>query len=157
MIKCGRPSRVTTHITQWWGEEGPGMGHYSHGCWSPLCHWLFEWHESTPLNSLQLSFLIWQWGRFAERFLPPPPFFSLFRATPEAYGSSQARGWIGAAAMPQPQQRQTWAESAAYTTAHGGNGSLTHWVGPGMEPASSWIPVGFVTLEPRWELLLRDF
>ena len=33
----------------------------------------------------------------------------------------------------------------AYTIAHG---SLTHRVRPGMEPASSWILVGFITTEP---------
>ena len=31
------------------------------------------------------------------------------------------------------------------------NGSLTHWKGPGIEPTSSWILVGFVTMEPHWE------
>ena len=39
-----------------------------------------------------------------------------------------------------------------YTTAHSNAGSLTHWVRPGMEPASSWILVGFVTAEPQQEL-----
>jgi len=29
---------------------------------------------------------------------------------------------------------------------------LTHWVRPGIEPASSWVLVRFVTAEPRWEL-----
>ena len=28
---------------------------------------------------------------------------------------------------------------------------LNHWARPGIEPASSWILVGFVTTEPRWE------
>ena len=36
--------------------------------------------------------------------------------------------------------------------AHGNTGSLTHWVGPGIKPASSWILVGFATAEPRWKL-----
>ena len=31
----------------------------------------------------------------------------------------------------------------AYTTAHGNAGSLTHWVRPGIKPASSWILVSF--------------
>ena len=30
--------------------------------------------------------------------------------------------------------------------------SLTHWARPGIEPASSWIKVGFITDDPRWEL-----
>ena len=32
-----------------------------------------------------------------------------------------------------------------YPTAHGNVGSLTHWARPGIEPASSWILVGFVS------------
>ena len=40
-----------------------------------------------------------------------------------------------------------------YTTAPGNAGSLTHRVKPGMEPAFSWILVGFVTSKPRLELL----
>ena len=35
--------------------------------------------------------------------------------------------------------------SVTYTTAHPNAGSLTHWVGPGIEPTSLWILVGFVT------------
>ena len=38
------------------------------------------------------------------------------------------------------------------TTTHGYTGSLTHWARPGIEPASSWILVGFITAEPWWEL-----
>ena len=58
---------------------------------------------------------------------------------------------------PQPQQRQTQAASATYTTAHGNTKSLTHWARPGIEPASSWILVGFVTAEPWQELPIRIF
>ena len=29
---------------------------------------------------------------------------------------------------------------------------LTHWAGPGIKPASSWMLVRFVTAEPRYEL-----
>jgi len=69
-------------------------------------------------------------------------FFFLFflRATLAAYGSSQANGWI-------------WATAAAYTTARGNSGSLTHCVKPGITPASLWILVGLITTEPRQELL----
>ena len=42
--------------------------------------------------------------------------------------------------------------SATYTTAHGNTESLTHRVRPGIEPSSSWIVVGFVTVEPQQEL-----
>ena len=37
------------------------------------------------------------------------------------------------------------AASANYTAADGNARSLTHWARPGMEPASSWILVRFVT------------
>ena len=40
----------------------------------------------------------------------------------------------------------------AYTTAQGNTGPLTHWERPGIQPASSWILVGFVTNEPWQEL-----
>ena len=43
----------------------------------------------------------------------------------------------------------------AYATAHSNAGSLTHWVGPGIESMSSWILVEFITSEPQWEL--KDF
>ena len=62
-------------------------------------------------------------------------FFCLFRAAPTAYEGSQARG-------PEPQQQEIWAASATYTTAHG-NASSTPWTRPGIEPASSWMLVGF--------------
>ena len=53
-------------------------------------------------------------------------FFALKRAALAPYGGSQARGLIGATAMPQPQQRHIQATSANYTTAHVKAGSLTH-------------------------------
>ena len=42
----------------------------------------------------------------------------------------------------------------AYTTAHSNARSLTLWARPGIEPASSWIVVRFVSAEPRRKLLL---
>ena len=70
--------------------------------------------------------------------------YLLFRAAPLAYGSSQARGPIGAAA-------------AGLCHSQGNTGSLTLWVRIGMEPKSSWILVGFITTEPQWELLIVCF
>ena len=61
-------------------------------------------------------------------------FFLLFRATLMAYESSQARGRIGAAA-------------ASIQHSHSSTRSLTHWVRPGIKPAS----LRFITIEPRWE------
>ena len=54
--------------------------------------------------------------------------------------------------MSQPQPCQIWAASMTYSIAHGNTKSLTHWARPGIEPASSWILVSFVSAEPRWEL-----
>ena len=81
--------------------------------------------------------------------LNPPPFFLLFRATHAAYGSFQARGRIASLCHS---HSNVGSAIATYTTAHGNAGFLTHWARPGMEPASSWILVGFVSTVPQWEL-----
>ena len=47
--------------------------------------------------------------------------------------------------MPQPQQYEIWATSMTYITAHSNAGSLTHWARPGIEPASLWILVRFIS------------
>ena len=83
--------------------------------------------------------------------------FGIFRATPEAYGISQAKGRIGTIAAglchshssvrselclwPTPQFEPT-------------PGSLTHWVRPEIDPTSSWVWVRFVSAGPWWELQL---
>ena len=54
--------------------------------------------------------------------------------------------------QPHPQPRQIRTSSVTYTTAHGNTRFLTHWERPGIEPASSWIRVRFISAEPRWEL-----
>ena len=54
----------------------------------------------------------------------------------------------------QPQQRRIWAVSTTYTIAHSNMESLSHWTRPGMEPATSWFLVGFISAEPRWDRLL---
>jgi len=46
--------------------------------------------------------------------------------------------------------------SVTYTTTHGSAGSLTHWVRPGIEPATSWLLVRFVSAVPQGELLQPD-
>ena len=55
--------------------------------------------------------------------------------------------------MPQPQQHGIQAPPVTYATALGNARSLTHCAGPGIEPTSSWILVGFIMGEPQWELL----
>ena len=96
------------------------------------------------------------WTTKQKVFHAPAPLFIylflllLFRAAPVAYGSSQPRGWIRAAAA---------------TLLHSNNnmGSEPHlwptlqftatldptWARPGIQPTSSWILVGFITIEPQ--------
>ena len=76
-----------------------------------------------------------------------------FRATSTASVSSQARGRIRASVCLRSSHSSTRSElSATYTVAHSKAGSLTHWVGPGIKPESSWILVGSLTTEPQQEL-----
>ena len=82
-------------------------------------------------------------------------FYLLFRATPIAYEGSQARDLIGATAAALCQsheQCQIQAMSVTYNIAHGNTGSLTWWSKPGVEPATSWFLVGFISDVPQQEL-----
>ena len=75
----------------------------------------------------------------------------LFRAAPEAYGSSQARGPIRATVAGlhhSSRQRRIQIMPVAYPTAYCNAGSPTHRVRPGVKPTSSWILVGFVSAAP---------
>ena len=88
-------------------------------------------------------------------------FFCPFRATHAVYGSSQARGWIGAAAASlQQSQSNTGFKQCLWPTPQltaTPSGSLIHWARPRMEPESSWILVEFITTEPCQELLNLPF
>ena len=78
----------------------------------------------------------------------------LFRATLGVCGGSQARGWIRAttACLCHSHSNARSESCLRPTTAHGNAEYLTHWARPGIEPASSWILVEFITNEPQWEL-----
>ena len=68
-------------------------------------------------------------------------FFFLSMATPVEYGSSWARGKIGATAEAYVTAMTTPDPShvpATFTIACSSAKSLTHWARPGMEHASSW-------------------
>ena len=54
--------------------------------------------------------------------------------------------------QPQPQPHQIRATSAIYTTAHGNAGSSTHWARSGIETATSWFLVRFISAA-RWQEL----
>ena len=85
-------------------------------------------------------------------FLKVILYFCLFRATPMAYGISQAK-------LEQQLPAYTTATAAQDLSCvyhlyslHGNTRYLTHWVRPGIKLASSWILVRFVTAEPWQEL-----
>ena len=52
-----------------------------------------------------------------------------------------------------PQSQWIRAASATYTIDHGSGGSLTYWARPGIELATSWFLIGFVSAAPGRELL----
>ena len=79
----------------------------------------------------------------------------VFRATPVAYGSSQARGgiFVGSKRRIRAVAVGLHHRYATCTTAHSNAWSFTHWARPGIKPASSLTIVGFITTAPPWELL----
>ena len=70
-------------------------------------------------------------------------FFWFFRTAPVAHGGSQGRGQIGATA-------------ASLHHSHSNSGSLTRWVRPGIEPATSWFLVILVPAAP-WRERLSNY
>ena len=82
-------------------------------------------------------------------------FFCLFMAVPTEYGSFQARGQIGAVATGLYHSHSNgWSEPHLQTIPQLTTTPdlLTHWARPGIEPASSWILIGFIPLSHWWEL-----
>ena len=81
-------------------------------------------------------------------------FFYLFRAVPQhmkvprlgVESEVQLLDFTAATAMP------GLSLVCNHTTAHGNTGSLNYQARPGIEPTLSWILVGFITVEPWWEL-----
>ena len=67
----------------------------------------------------------------------------------ETYGSSWARGWIGAGQIP--------ALSLTYTTAQSNAAFLSHWAELGIGPVPSWILVGFVSLSHNGNLATQRY
>ena len=69
------------------------------------------------------------------------------RAAPSAYGGSQARGWIGAAAadLHHSQSNSRSKPLLQPAAANGKARSLTHWTRLGIRPAPSWILTRFLT------------
>ena len=67
-------------------------------------------------------------------------FFFLFQKinAPAAYGSSQARGWIGAATASRHHSCSNTRSEVFYTPVYSMAWSLTHWLRPGIESESLW-------------------
>ena len=93
---------------------------------------------------------------------PNPFFFFLVFLGPHPWNMEVP--WLGVSLelqlpcyIPQPQQCRIQATSSTYTSAHSNTRFLTYWAEPGIEPASSWILVGFITTEPQWEFLQVHF
>ena len=100
-----------------------------------------------PLVTLSKGYFIWLllvWYTFFIILLSIYSFFSLFlfMTALVAYGSKFSGLGLNRSYScrppPQPQQDWIWEESVTYTVAYGNVGSLTHWVGPGIEPTSLW-------------------
>ena len=83
-------------------------------------------------------------------------FFLLFEAAPVAYGGSQASGLIGATAVSLCHNHSnTRSELCLPPTPQltAKPDPLTHWARPGIEPATSWFLVGFISAAPQRHLL----
>ena len=131
-----------------WANECPFNGILGVG-WLTLGH-LFLLKECIPLSLTRLFYnsvnctkmmlvqlifyhsVLKTCGKIHRRFTIVTTFF--LRVMPMRYGSSQARGWIGATAAGLHHSTATWDPSCVcdlYTTAHGNAGSFTHWASQG--------------------------
>ena len=121
---------------------GPGVEFESqHGTTGSfnLLYWARdETHASAVTQAIAAEFLT----QCTIAGTPQIYIFFLFKATPAAYGSSQARGQIRATAAGlyhshsnSGYKTHLWPTQHAY----GIGQSLTHWVRPGVKPASSQI------------------
>ena len=115
------------------------------------CGWILaEGKQNTSLwDAISESRIIF-WDEEKESFsLSLFFFFSfLFRVSPAAYGNSQARDWIRAAATGlHYSHSNATSEPNLWPTPQLVARSLTQRVRPGIQPTSSWILVGSLT---RW-------
>ena len=92
----------------------------------------------------------WHWPHtvLTHLFSHHPPLF--LRAALAACGSFQARGRIRATAAGLHHSK---AGPNSFCDLHHSSGQHC-WRRPGIQPASSWILVGFISVVPQWELPL---
>ena len=121
-----------------------------------LCHIndtslkLFSFHVKQHLAQLIVSSSLKSCLHFFFFFL-----FLPFRATPAAYGCSQARGLQSELQLPAYTTATPTPDPSHVCDLHRSSRQchiLNHWGRPGIEPASSRILIGFVTAEPQREL-----
>ena len=86
-----------------------------------------------------------------------PPFFFVFRATPATYEGSQPRGLIEATATRLHHSHSNARSKQRLWPTPQHAGFLTHWARSGIEPATSWFLVWFISPAPRWELRFAHF
>ena len=85
----------------------------------------------------------WRWLFF----LPDPHLWHMEAPRLGIESEQQLPTYTTATATPDPSHVCNLQHS------HGHAGSLTHWARPGMEPASSWMPVRFISAAPQREPL----
>ena len=71
---------------------------------------------------------------------------------PMADGGSQARGRIRTVTAGLHHSHSNAGSELRLQPTTQLTATLTHWARPGIEPASSWILVGFISFAPQWEL-----
>ena len=88
--------------------------------------------------------------------MAPPPFFFVFLGlylwhmeVPRLEVELSCSLWP----TPQPQPQQCQIRAMSEIIAHGNARSLSHRARPGIQPASLWMVVRFITAEPQGELL----
>ena len=133
MLVSDTPSLTcSSHITALLGLHHPRSGRKGRRNEKELTHVCTEKAFRFRLTEVTYSIRIWQrilinLASFSFLFFFLPP--RLFRASPSAYGSSQARGAnhiYSCQPTPEPEPRRIRTTSATYTTAHGNTRSLTH-------------------------------
>ena len=114
------------------------------------------WQNPTFIHDKKIS-TNWVYLKCSSTFL----FFSFFFSGPQVQymevprlgikSEIQLPAYTTAMAMPDPNYFCNLHDS------HSNARYLTHWAGPGIEPASSWILVGIVTTETQWKLCSSTF
>ena len=121
-------------------DRGMAKTHCSRACASEMLLPQY-WNCDLPVSSHKNPYLVTGDIISEQYHITLFFFFCLFRPAPVACGGFQARHWIGAVAASLCHSHAHLGHFASYSTAHGNARSLTHWVRPGIEPASSWILV----------------